>query len=382
MKRLLWLGMFSGGLYAASLFSPLSVSYNGIVHAESEQTPGKENNSSFPAESNRFATFYSDLSANYDFSNAFFLSLGGKANVVLGEEPYVSPIYLRGKQTSDQLDKAIVSTASATYDDGFAALSAGRMEISYDWLLGSMDGVIASVGRDDALSLRLFWFDTFNELQYNYAFELKHMNGGRGMYGAIGKMKHGGFDLTVYDYYMQGLRNMAGAHLAYTGGSVGINLSYTSSRALAEAQYQDNEQFAEASVEWLYGHHLFELGGSLTGKNGLLAMIQLGSFMFGQFYLSNQVDRENARNSYMRYIYGAGRWRWEILGGTTGYDNRYVRIENGLRSYEADGYVGYTVNRAWSLQAGAMWMQVDERDPIGVDQTLISANVVYRYDYF
>ena len=372
----------AGSLSAASVFSPLNLDYKGIVHAETEQTPGKDNNSSFPAESNSFATFYNDVSVNYDVTDTFFVTFGGKANLVLGEDNYNAPIYLRAKQTSDELDTAIVSAASATYDNGVLAFSAGRIDIDYDWLLGSMDGFLATAGSDDSYSLRLFWFRNFTQLQYNYAFNVNDMNDGRGMYGAIAKAAHGGFEATLYDYYLQELRNIAGGHITYTSDRFGINLGYTGASALGAAAYDLDESFAEISLQWLFGHHFIELGGSLTGENGLLAMVQLGSFMFGQFYLSNQVDRDSAQNGFVRYIYGGRRWRWELLAGATRYDNRYVRIENGLSSYETDGYVTYAWSRAWALQLGAMWMNVDERDPIGVDQTLLTGNLVYRYEYF
>jgi hypothetical protein len=353
-----------------------------VLHAESEQTPGKENNASYPAESNSFASFYNVVTADYDFTDTFFVSVGGKANLVLGEDNYDTPIYLRAKQTSDDLNKAIVSELSATYDDGTLALSAGRIDIDYDWLLGSMDGVIATAGDDDTYSLRLFWFRNFTQLQYNYAFDVNDMNDGHGMYGAIARAHEGGFRMTLFDYFMQDLRNTMGAHLNYGASRWGFNLSYTQAQALSLAAYDYDESFLECSFEWLMGRHFIEAGGSLTGENGLLAMVQLGSFMFGQFYLSNQVDRENARNVYARYLYGSRKWFWELLAGMTAYDNRFERIENGLHSFEMDGYMGYSPSREWSFQLGAMWMDVDERDPIGVDQTLITGNVVYRYDYF
>ncbi len=374
--------LLTGSLGAASVFSPLNLRYKGIVHAETEQTPGKENNSSFPAESNSFATFYNNLSADYDFTDTFFVTLGGKANLVLGENNYNAPIYLRAKQTSDELNTAIVSEASATYDNGMLALSAGRIDIDYDWLLGSMDGVLATAGSDDTYSLRLFWFRNFTQLQYNYAFNVRNMNDGHGMYGAIAKADRDGIEATLYDYYMQDLRNIAGIHVTYTGDRFGADFSYTGAQALSRAVYELDESFAEISLQWLFGRHFFELGGSLTGNNGLLAMVQLGSFMFGQFYLSNQVDRDNAQNGFVRYIYGGRRWQWELLAGATRYDNRYVRIENGLSSFEVDGYMSYAWSREWTLQLGAMWMNVDERDPIGVDQTLLTGNLVYRYEYF
>jgi len=377
-----WLLFMFVNLQAASLLSPFSLSYKGVLHAESEQTPGKENDADLPAESNSFATFYNVLTAHYDFSDDFFVTAGGRANLVLGESNYNTPFYLRGKQTSDQLNQAIISEASATYDNRDVSLSVGRMDVSYDWLLGSMDGAIASVGSDDTLSLRVFWLKNFTQLQYNYYFDLKDINEGNGMYGAIVKAREGSFEVTLYDYFMQDLRNIIGGHVSYTDGNFGVNVAYTDAQALSLAVYDYDESFAELSFEWLQGNHFMEIGASLTGENGLLAMVQLGSFMFGQFYLSNQVDRENAQNGFIRYLYGSRKWRFELLGGITAYDNSFEKIENDLSSFELDGYATYVWNRNWSVEVGAMWMNVDERDPIGVDQMLVTGNVVYRYDYF
>jgi hypothetical protein len=111
-------------------------------------------------------------------------------------------------------------------------------------------------------------------------------------------------------------------------------------------------------------------------------MIQLGSFVFGQFYLSNQVDRENAKNGYLRYLYAREGWRFELLGGYTSYDNTFLAIADGLSSYEADCYLGYRFNSSWSLGLGAMYMNVDEADPISVDQYLTTLNLGYHYELF
>ena len=125
-----------------------------------------------------------------------------------------------------------------------------------------------------------------------------------------------------------------------------------------------------------------ELGASLTGENGLLAMIQLGSFMTGQFYLSNQVDREDAKNIYLRYMYIQNKWRFELLGGYSEYNNTFLARVNDLFSNELDCYTSYQINRDFSLSLGLMAMQVDEADPIGVSQYLTTVNFGYSYELF
>ncbi len=368
--------------YADSVFNSYNLSYHSIFHSEYERSLGKENNSTFPDESNSYSAWFNTLNLNYDINNNFYIALGAKANLILNEENYKAPFYLRGKLSSDQLNRAIVSEASLNYDNEFFSMSLGRSDINYNWLLGSMDGIITSLGDDESLSLRLFWFQNFTQLQYNYYHEVQNMNDGRGMYGAICKAKVADLDMQIYNYFLQDLRNIAGINVDYIAEYFAINLSYTDAKALSLALYDYDESLVQVSLEWLLGQHFFELGGSLTGENGLLAMIQLGSFMSGQFYLSNQIDRENARNGYLRYLFASRSWHFELLGGATSYDNTFLAIADNLHSYEVDAYFTYTLNHEWSLQAGLMGMDVDEADPIGVDQVLATINIGYRYELF
>ncbi len=382
MRYILVIFLMTSVVNATDIFRPYNLSFTSIMHSEYETSLGKDNNSTFPSESNSYATWYNTLSFNYDMNDDVYLSLGAKANLVLGEDNYKAPSYLRAKLTSDQLNQVIMSEASINYDNSFFSLSAGRNDIDYDWLLGSMDGVIASVGSDESLSLRLFWFQNFVQLQYNYYFELNNINESQGIYGAIVKSKIKDIELTVYDYYMQDLRNISGLHVSYVSDHYALNFSHAEAKALALALYDYDESLTQISLETLLGNHFIELGGSLTGENGLLAMIQLGSFMFGQFYLSNQIDRENAHNVYLRYLYAKRNWRFEAIGGFTNYDNTFLAIANNLSSQEIDCYLAYRLDSSWSLSAGAMVMNVDKADPIGVSQTLVTLNLGYRYELF
>jgi len=381
MKIIFFLLMVSIS-YADTVFNPYNLSYRSIFHSEYERSLGKENNSTFPDESNSYLAWFNTLDLHYDINNNMYITLGAKANLTISEENYKAPFYLRGKLTSDQLDRVIVSEASLNYDNDFFSVSLGRNDINYNWLLGSMDGAITSVGDDEFLSLRLFWFQNFTQLQYNYYYEIKDMNDAKGMYGAIGKAKVAGLDIQIYDYFLQDLRNIAGINADYSAENFSINLSYTDAKALSHALYDYDESLAQASIQWLFGRHFFELGGSLTGENGLLAMIQLGSFMSGQFYLSNQIDRENARNAYLRYLFASRSWHFELLGGATSYDNTFLAIVDNLHSYEVDTSFTYAINHEWSLDVGLMGMDVDEADPIGVNQVLATISIGYRYELF
>ena len=111
-------------------------------------------------------------------------------------------------------------------------------------------------------------------------------------------------------------------------------------------------------------------------------MIQMGNFMFGQFYLSNQVDRENAQNIFTKYIVALEKWRFELIGGATEYDNSFVEIQNTMHSYEIDSYLTYEYSKYLSFDSGVMYMNVDERDPLQVDQALVMFNVVVNYENY
>ena len=369
-------------LYGESLFEQSDVEFTGIVHGEFEQMFGKENDDAVPTEQNSFGALFAHLLLNYAFEENFFISIGGKANGIFTEDNYQTPMYLRTKMTSDDINRAMVSEASLNYDNGFFALNVGRQSVDYDWLLGSIDGVLAMLGDDESLSLRLFWFENYRHLQYNYYMQIKDINAGKGMYGTITKANSRYLEWTLYDYYVQDLRNILGSNINIAYNNLGINLGYTSAKALSKALYNYDESFLNGSVEMLYQQHYMELGFSKTGKNGLLAMIQMGSFMFGQFYLSNQVDRENALNGFVKYIYADQQWRFEAIGGMTRYDNSFVRLESGMSAYEADVYLTYRFTPAFSMDVGAMYMNVDVRDPLQTDQALVMLNLVFTYENY
>ena len=368
-------------IYADYIADNLDVEFVSIFHNEAEHSMGRDD-TALVKDTNSFNSIYTHLLLDYDFNEDMFLSLGAKANYVVHEDNYNIPMYLRTKQTSKEINQAILSEASLNYDDGFLALNLGRQNVNYDWLYGSIDGALAMVGGDEDYSLRLFWFESYRNLQYNYYMKVKDINDNKGMYGAVAKANFDNFEFSYFNYFMQDLRNIEGGYLNYIYNNTGLNLSYTTAKALSKASYTYDEEFLNGSFEFLINHHFFELGFSKTGENGLLAMIQMGNFMFGQFYLNNQVDRENAQNNFLKYIYATSRWRFELIGGVTKYDNSFVQIQNSMNSYEVDTYLKYSYSKNLSFDLGLMHMNVDERDPLQVDQSLIMFNMVLSYENY
>lgn len=362
--------------------SGIDVDFSAIAHSESEQMLGREDDDNLTQDTNSFASLYSHLLLQYDLNEDFFLTLGAKTNYVLTQAPYTTPAYLRAKLSSDDINKAIISEASVNYDNGFMALNLGRQEVNFDWLLGSIDGALLMVGSDESYSLRTFWFENYRQLQYNYAMEVEDINAQEGMYGVIAKANYDYVEVAFFNYYLRTLRNISGGHINFNYANMALNVSYTSAKALELALYNYDETFFNTSFEILFAQHYVEMGYSKTGENGLLAMIQLGNFMFGQFYLSNQIDRENAQNGFMRYIYANSKWRFELIGGSTLYDNSFVRVEKNLRAWEVDSYIKYSYNRYLSFDIGAMYMDVDKGDPLQVDTNFVMFNMVFDYANF
>ncbi len=360
----------------------VDIKLTGILHNEAERMSGRFGDETLPSQTNSYSSLYAHLLVNYDFNENIFVSLGAKGNRVLDEDTYTIPMYLRGKMTSESIDQAIISEASINYDNELFSLNIGRQNVNYDWLLGSIDGILAMLGSDDEMSLRLFWFENYVNLQYNYYAKINNINANKGMYGAVAKVNKNEFELSLFNYYVQDLRNILGGHINYIYNNLGINISYTSATALDLALYDYDESFLNGSIEVLYYQHYIEAGFSKTGENGLLAMIQMGSFMFGQFYLSNQVDRQNALNGFLKYIHANNRWRFELIGGVSRYDNSFIEIQKALSSKEIDVYVKYKFNKNFSVDLGAMIMDVDERDPLQVDQSLIMLNMVFNYENY
>lgn len=191
---------------------PIEVSIDSIVHAESQTLLGKENNSSFPQESSGFGSWYNHLFLDYDISDDFYLSIAGKTNLELGNSPYKTPEYLRFVYSSDNINQAIFSEVSLNYDNGFLGLNAGRIEIDYDWLSGSMDGAIVMLGDEKNFSFRAFYLENYLDLRYNYYVDFKDVNEELNFYGAIGTMNTKYVEATLYNYWMPSLRDIVGAH--------------------------------------------------------------------------------------------------------------------------------------------------------------------------
>ncbi|MEA2099164.1 MAG: hypothetical protein U9P72_03445 [Campylobacterota bacterium] len=373
--------IFVTNLFSNDIFNNYDITYTTLLYSESEQIEGKENND-FEKERSDLSSWFNQLNVNYWASDNFYISLGSKANVVLNETPYKTPTYTLSKQNKKQLNKIDISEATMNYDNNFISFNLGRIDVNFDWLSGSIDGVLVSVGDDKKSSLRIFWFDTFTQQGYNNYFKVEDINDENGLYGTIFKTKKSAFELTLYDYYMQDLRNTAGVHLNYTKDYFGFDFIYTDVKALSLAIYDYDESLAQFSLEYIYGHNYIELGGSYTGENGLLAMTQMGTHIVGEFYMTNQINRQKAKNIYMKYIYLSSNWYLKLLAGASKYNNSFISLETNLKSFEIDAYYRYYFNKLFFINVGIMGMDVDERDPISFSKFSTTLTLGYKYELF
>lgn len=377
------LSLFSSSMLLADpIYIPLELKFNGIVHSEKEWMNPEKKSGSVVEDTNSFTSFYGELSLRYDFHENFNIMLGGKTNQVVSEEKYQSTTYLSTKMGSEKIDTTLLNEASLNYDNGLLALNLGRQEVSFDWLRGSIDGALGMVGNDNSHSLRVFWLNNYYQLQYNYESEIENINNNEGMYGVISKNSISNFELNGYLYRIDELRDIYGGSFTQLFDSFGYSINHTEAKPLSLALYDYHETFTSISADLMVKRNLFQLGYSQTGKNGLLAMLQMGNEMYGQFYLGNQVDRENAENFYLKYISVFNNIRVETVLGTTNYDNNFFRREKDLSSYEMDVYLTYQLSKNFSMDFGAMHMSVDEKDPLQVTQSAMMMNMVVEYEIF
>jgi len=361
-------------IFSNDIFDDYDLSYATLLYTEYEQMEVDE--------TSNLSSWFHKLNANYSATDDIYLSLGAKGNIVLSETPYDKLSNNLTNKRKKKLSKIDMSDASINYDNNLVSVHLGRIDLNYDWLCGSIDGALLSIGDDKTTSLRLLWFDTFTQQNYNSYFKIDNINASNGLYGTIFKTKKSNFEVTLYDYFMQDLRNTLGAHLNYGTKVFGINLIYTDTRALSLATYTYDESLAQVSLEYIYKHNYIEMGGSYTGKNGLLAMTQMGSNIIGEFYLTNQINREDAKNIYMKYIYLSNNWYFKFLAGVTKYDNSFISLEKNLQSFEIDAYYRYDFNKKWFVNLGVMSMEVQKQDPISFSKLSTIVILGYKYELF
>lgn len=372
---------FINNLFSNDIYNNYDIAYKTLLHSEYEEIEANEKKDS-DRERSDLISWFNQLNINYRMNDDFYLSIGSKANLVIDETSYNNPLYALSKQNKDELNKIEISELSINYDNDFFSFDLGRIDINYDWLNGSIDGALISIGDDKKSSLRFFWFDTFTQQSYNSYVKIKNINDDNGLYGTIFKTKKSDFELTLYDYYMQDLRNTYGVHLNYIQNSFGFDFIYTDDKALSLAVYDYDETLVQLSLKYVYGFNYIELGGSYTGKNGLLAMNQLGSHIIGEFYMTNEIDRENAKNIYMKYIYLSSNWYFKLVAGVSRYDNSFVSLETDLESFEIDAYYRYYFNKQFFIDMGIMGIDVDEEDPIDFSKLSSTLTLGYKYELF
>ena len=160
----------------ADIFDAMILEFSSSINSEYEASLKKESNPNFVNDNSYFHNSFSELAIDYELSDTFYALLNAKASYQLYEKKYTDPNYSRTIQYAKELNRAEISQASFNYDDGLFVLNAGRNDIDYEYLSGSMDGVIAMIGSDESYSLRLLYLYNLQKFYYNYFKDMKAIN--------------------------------------------------------------------------------------------------------------------------------------------------------------------------------------------------------------
>ena len=376
MYRISFLLFFAISVFAQT--DKYHMEYKAIFHSENNHLYEKIDNTVLPCDTSNYSALYQDVNLAYELDKNFFILTGAKTNYILYEDYFTLEPYASSQLTEDELNTAIVSEASLNYDDGLFSLSLGKNSIGYDWLSGSMDGAIAMIYNDTS-SLQFFWMNSYEQLYYNYYSHLDLLQDSKGLFGAIFHIQRENYDFNFYNYNFQNKHNIFGVNSTYIYENIGVKVAYTYLDNKDNELYSYNESLLDLSLHYLYKKHYFQLGASFTGENGLYSMLGMGSYIFGQFYLSNQVDRNNAQNSFFRYSYTDNSWIFNSIIGTSIYNDTLL-VDEKLSSKELDLSTTYQINNSFSFNLGFIHMDADTKDPISANQTMIFTNLVFNYE--
>ncbi len=383
------------------LFSLLSMSlfaenygilqFESTLHYENEKVFGHDIvipgvlKKTYGDEHQNLATFFAVLAYRYlDEDDIFSINLEGRANYKLSKKEYQTPIYI-DKYNLDELDQAMVTVASIDLYSRYASVTLGRNNVHMDWLNGNIDTVML-YHEDSYLSARAFWFYNYYDFQVNYISKVEDVNDGRGIYGLYLQSgeRFESFELGLYYYLMQSVRNIGGAKLSlYPTEQLTLNGSYSFSNDLRDG-HSYNEEYLRFWAQYLFNqYNEISMGISITGKKGLFAMLQFGSHPFSEFYLGNEIARPKAKNYYAAYDYIDDRiYLLGICGFTEYYDdiieNRRLK-KAWMRSWEADLTAGVFMGEYLTFELSYMYKDVDSRDFLEFDQQLVMVNLTVAW---
>lgn len=348
-----------------------------------EEFPLLEQN--FDNESQQLGTLFGTAGYNYALiKDALEFDGEVQGNLQVSKEPYQTPYYLNTFYNED-INTAFISQAALTYYSDDFLISAGRQQFSYDFLLGSVDGVTLFY-LNEYIGATLFWFDNYYDFQYNYFSKREQINDDQGVYGLFLQTQDAfeNFIFTAYAYSSPNLLYIVGARMNYDLEFITLNGSYTYSNTFTTSSYQRQERYMRLySDVTLNDENTITAGYSRSGQEGLYTILQLGSHPFSAFYLNNNLQARNSRNLYAEYTFANESVEFQCSAGATKHDaltlNGTALETTDARSFEIDLFGSYQLSDYVGIELSYNRLFNDEKAIFLFDQELIYANVVLQW---
>ncbi len=373
-------------IFSLLLHAQQSIQVNSTLHYENEKINGKQvyidahhgdfRDDVLGDDEQSLATFFNIFSYKYTQDNDILsVNLEVRANIKLSKEDYQTPFYI-DKYNYQDINEAMLNVASVDINTQYASVSLGRNPLEMPWLNGSVDGILAYY-QNDYFQVKTLWFYNYYDFQVNYYSKFEKINDEKGVYAIHAQSGNifKDFELTLHSYLLPSSRSIYGFNIdIYPSDSLVLSSSFNFSDTLGDEG--EDESYIRVKLEYyLDDNHAFFLGHSQTGDNGLDYMLQFGSQPFSAFYLSNEIQREKASNNYINYSYLNDDYFFDIIYGQTQYYER----NNHLNSSELDIFIEYSINENLKVNLSYMYKDVDTKDTLSLDQSLVMSNLVMSW---
>ncbi len=294
------------------------------------------------------------------------LNFEAVANIKLKDSNYKTTTYKKKFSSNNSSSFLSISMASIDYYNQNFAISVGRNIIDLDYLSGSVDSILG-IYLYESFQIRAFWFLNYYDFGYNYYIKYKNLNDNKGIGGIHIQSKNIIKDFEFRLYYYSALNTQYLVGVKFLKEFYSFNLE----GSFAYSNGYKSESFLEFSIDkTLYNRHIFEIGYSKSSKDGLKDMLKFGSYPLNKFYLANSLDKDDAKNIYIKYSFDKDNYYINTIVGKTDYVKKYQKVQNTkyekLNSYEIDLVAGYILRDNLLLEFGVIML-----DSFEVDQNLL-----------
>jgi hypothetical protein len=278
----------------------------------------------------------------------------------------------------------MLSVASVDYYHDNFAFSVGRNKIDFDYLYGSVDSIMTYYG-DEYISATAFWFLNYYDFQYNYFTKYENINNDEGVYGLYLQSgeKLDNFIISIYNYGTRDGEYLTGFSAALEINDFVLNSSFTYANSFLDRAFLNQERYNRVWIDYYHDKSIFEIGVSKTGDSDLYLMLVFGSYPFSEFYLTNNINKKEARNIYAKYSYEDANFALNLVGGSTYFMAEQIIadkiFEVEANSYELDARIDYYFNKHWSVDVSFSYLKNSTNASLEFDQQLVSTNVVFQW---